>query len=195
MSWTKRAFSAPFVAIARFAWLPVVRRFILDITQDIRSINDIALRAVRSGQIILGGGLIKHHICNANLMRNGADYSVFINTASSFDGSDAGAAPDEAVSWGKIRLNARPVKVHAEATLVWPLIVSQTFAKFGTRIAENTAELAAFRARSASVTPTAPEGSDSDRLHRTIAQLVRSPDDIAKPELDAGAAAGGGSAE
>ncbi|RYG68691.1 hypothetical protein EON64_04630 [archaeon] len=31
-------------------------------------------------RIILGGGLIKHHTCNANLMRNGADFSVFINT-------------------------------------------------------------------------------------------------------------------
>jgi hypothetical protein len=30
--------------------------------------------------IILGGGVVKHHVCNANLMRNGADYSVFINT-------------------------------------------------------------------------------------------------------------------
>jgi deoxyhypusine synthase len=30
--------------------------------------------------IILGGGIIKHHICNANLMRNGADYAVYINT-------------------------------------------------------------------------------------------------------------------
>lgn len=30
--------------------------------------------------IILGGGVIKHHTCNANLMRNGANYSVFINT-------------------------------------------------------------------------------------------------------------------
>jgi deoxyhypusine synthase len=36
--------------------------------------------AKKSGMIILGGGLIKHHICNANLMRNGADYTVFINT-------------------------------------------------------------------------------------------------------------------
>ena len=27
-----------------------------------------------------------------------------------FDGSDSGARPDEAVSWGKIRMDARPVK-------------------------------------------------------------------------------------
>ena len=31
-------------------------------------------------RLILGGGVIKHHVCNANLMRNGADFSVFINT-------------------------------------------------------------------------------------------------------------------
>lgn len=31
-------------------------------------------------RIILGGGVIKHHTCNANLMRNGADFSVYINT-------------------------------------------------------------------------------------------------------------------
>lgn len=47
---------------------------------------------------MLGGGVIKHHICNANLMRNGADYAVFVNTAAEFDGSDSGAKPDEAVS-------------------------------------------------------------------------------------------------
>ena len=47
-----------------------------------------------AGMIILGGGLIKHHICNANLMRNGADFSLFVNTASEFDGSDSGARWD-----------------------------------------------------------------------------------------------------
>jgi deoxyhypusine synthase len=31
--------------------------------------------------IILGGGVPKHHVCNANLMRNGADFAVYVNTA------------------------------------------------------------------------------------------------------------------
>jgi len=66
----------------------------------------------KTGMIILGGGLPKHHICNANMMRNGADYAVFINTAQEYDGSDSGARPDEAVSWGKIRGSAKTVKVH-----------------------------------------------------------------------------------
>jgi len=34
-----------------------------------------------------------------------------LNTASEYDGSDSGARPDEAVSWGKIRATASPVKV------------------------------------------------------------------------------------
>jgi len=104
--------------------------FIVDIAQDIRKLNDLAMKARKSGIIILGGGLIKHHICNANLMRNGADYALFINTASDYDGSDTGARPDEAVSWGKIKLDATPVKIYSDATIVFPLIVSQTFAKY-----------------------------------------------------------------
>jgi deoxyhypusine synthase len=54
--------------------------FQLDIVADIRAINDQALWAKCTGMIILGGGLVKHHTCNANLMRNGADFSVYINT-------------------------------------------------------------------------------------------------------------------
>jgi deoxyhypusine synthase len=103
--------------------------FVLDIAEDIRMINDLAIRSHATGMIILGGGLVKHHTCNANLMRNGADFSVYINTGQEFDGSDSGASPDEAISWGKIRINAKPVKVSCDATIAFPLIVSQTFAK------------------------------------------------------------------
>lgn len=101
----------------------------LDIVADIRRINSMAMAAPRAGMIILGGGVIKHHICNACLMRNGADYAVYINTGQEFDGSDAGARPDEAISWGKIRSDAKHVKIYADATLVFPLIVAATFAK------------------------------------------------------------------
>lgn len=102
---------------------------VVDILSDLRRLNTMAVKAKNSGMIIIGGGVIKHHICNANLMRNGADYSVFVNTASEFDGSDSGARPDEAISWGKIRKDATPVKVYAEASLVVPIIVGETFAK------------------------------------------------------------------
>jgi deoxyhypusine synthase len=87
------------------------------------------MQASNTGMVVLGGGVVKHHIFNANLMRNGADFAVNINTASEFDGSDAGAQPDEAVSWGKIKKTATPVKVCADASLVFPLLVAETFAK------------------------------------------------------------------
>ena len=74
-----------------------------------RLMNNEAKFALNTGMIILGGGLIKHHICNANLMRNGADYSVFVNTGQEFDGSDSGAKPDEAISWGKVRSPLPPI--------------------------------------------------------------------------------------
>lgn len=41
---------------------------VVDILGDLRQLNTLAMRAKNSGMIILGGGLIKHHICNANLM-------------------------------------------------------------------------------------------------------------------------------
>jgi len=104
---------------------------VVDITEDVRRINDIAVRAAphKTGVIILGGGVPKHHIFNANLMRNGSDFCTIISTATEWDGSDSGARPDEAISWGKIKLHAAPVKCYGDATILFPLLVSQTFAK------------------------------------------------------------------
>jgi len=55
--------------------------FIVDILRDIAKLNKLAIEAKRTGMIICGGGVIKHHINNANMMRNGADLAVYINTA------------------------------------------------------------------------------------------------------------------
>ena len=41
---------------------------IIDIVQDIRRINTMAMKANKSGMLIIGGGVVKHHIANANLM-------------------------------------------------------------------------------------------------------------------------------
>jgi len=63
------------------------------------------------------------------LQRNGADYAVYINTGQEFDGSDSGARPDEAISWGKIKSKERGgenVKVYCDATIIFPLIVAAT---------------------------------------------------------------------
>uniref|UniRef100_A0A5K3FGV7 deoxyhypusine synthase n=1 Tax=Mesocestoides corti TaxID=53468 RepID=A0A5K3FGV7_MESCO len=101
----------------------------VDVVEDVRRINTIAIYSHATGVVVLGGGIVKHHTLNANLMRNGADYAVYVNTGHEFDGSDAGARPDEAVSWGKLKSASEPVKVHGDATIIFPLLVAKTFAK------------------------------------------------------------------
>ena len=56
---------------------------VVDLVEDIRAMNDearLVTRPRKTGMLVLGGGVAKHHINNANLMRNGADFSVSINT-------------------------------------------------------------------------------------------------------------------
>ncbi|KAG8007040.1 Deoxyhypusine synthase [Nibea albiflora] len=101
---------------------------ILDISEDISKLNNLAVAANSTGMIVLGGGVAKHQLCNANSWRDGADYAVYVNTAQEFDGCDSGARPDEAVSWGKITADAKPVKVFGDATIIFPLLVAETFA-------------------------------------------------------------------
>lgn len=103
--------------------------FKIDITRDMKKLNDLTLDAKKTGLIILGAGTIKHCILNANMLRNGCDYAVYINTSQEFDGSDAGARPDEAVSWGKIASEKNTVKVFGDATIIFPLIMAKIFAK------------------------------------------------------------------
>lgn len=102
--------------------------FIVDIAEDVKTFNDSTIGLKKSGLVILGSGVVKHSILNANMLRNGADYAVYINNSQEFDGSDAGALPEEAVSWGKIRKDAESVKIFGDATILFPLIVAETFA-------------------------------------------------------------------
>ena len=102
----------------------------LDIVRDIHDLNEYTITRKKTGMIILGKGIMKHHICNANLMRNGADYAVYINSGEEWDGADSNARPDEAVSWGKLKgKEAEAIKVHGDATILFPLLVAKTFAK------------------------------------------------------------------
>jgi len=103
--------------------------FKMDILKDIHELNEYSITREKTGIILLGGGIMKHHICNANLMRNGADYSVYINSGEEWDGADSNARPDEAVSWGKLKGKGESIKVFGDATILFPLIVAKTFAK------------------------------------------------------------------
>ncbi|MBI5803142.1 deoxyhypusine synthase [Candidatus Pacearchaeota archaeon] len=103
--------------------------FKIDIAKDIHELNEYTITRKKTGMIILGKGIMKHHILNANLMRNGADYSVYINTGEEWDGADSNARPDEGVSWGKIKDKGESIKIFGDATILFPLLVAKTFAK------------------------------------------------------------------
>ena len=99
--------------------------FKVDIAKDMVRLVNIAINAEKTGIILLGGGFVKHHVCNANLFRDGADYAVYINMETEEGGSDSQAKPDEAVSWGKIK--GEFVKVYGDATIIFPLVVAGAF--------------------------------------------------------------------
>lgn len=103
--------------------------FVVDMNKDLYKINMMCVNAKKSGMLTLGAGVTKHHILNANSMRNGADYAVYINNAAEHDSSDSGALPSEAVTWGKLAFDSKSTKIFGDATLVTPLIVAETFAK------------------------------------------------------------------
>ena len=103
--------------------------FYVDIVEDHVKIVKLALEAEKTGAIILGGGVAKHYVLNANIFREGLDHAVYITTAQEFDASDSGGNQQEAMTWAKIKLNAPNVKICAEASLVFPLLVAATFAK------------------------------------------------------------------
>ena len=103
--------------------------FKIDIVSDIHELNEYTITREKTGVLLLGGGIMKHHILNANMMRNGADYSIYINTGEEWDGADSNARPDEAVSWGKVKGGSESVKVFGDATILFPIIVAETFAK------------------------------------------------------------------
>lgn len=103
--------------------------FKLDVAGEMRMINDSTSGLEKSGVVILGAGVVKHSILNAHLYRNGADYAVYINNSQEFDGSDAGALPEEAISWGKLKVDCESVKVYGDATILFPLLVGESFAK------------------------------------------------------------------
>jgi deoxyhypusine synthase len=97
--------------------------FILDSLGDVQRLLDMVYAARKTGGIILGGGISKHHLIGANLLRDGLDYAVYVTTAVEYDGSLSGARPTEAKSWGKIREKGRTATVHADATIALPLVL------------------------------------------------------------------------
>ena len=98
--------------------------FKLNLLKDSGELNDIVFTAKKSGALIIGGGISKHHTIWWNQFKDGLDYVVYVSTADEWDGSLSGARPREAVSWGKINAKAKRVMVEGDASLILPIMVS-----------------------------------------------------------------------
>jgi len=100
------------------------RDFKLNLFEDEQKIYDIVNGAKKSGALLLGGGISKHHVIWHNQFRSGLDYAIQISTAVEWDGSLSGAKTKEAISWGKIREDATHVTIPGDVTVLLPILVS-----------------------------------------------------------------------
>lgn len=99
------------------------KEFAIDVTKDMNELSQIALNAEKTGGLILGGGISKHHAIGVNLLRGGFDYAVYVTTSSPWDGSLSGARTNEGISWGKIKETANHVTIDCDATVALPLLM------------------------------------------------------------------------
>lgn len=94
----------------------------VDLFRDEQHLSDLVFEADRAGAVMIGGGISKHHTIWWNQFRGGLDAALYITTAVEWDGSLSGARTREAVSWGKVKPNARHQTVEGDATLLLPFM-------------------------------------------------------------------------
>ncbi len=99
------------------------RDFKINLLQDEHELSDIIFDAKKTGALMLGGGISKHHTIWWNQFRGGLEYAVYVTTAQEFDGSLSGAKLEEAISWKKMREDADFVNVYGDATALLPLLI------------------------------------------------------------------------
>lgn len=97
-------------------------KFNLDLFTDMNRILNTVFDAKKTGALIIGGGISKHHVIWWNQFRDGADYCIYLTTAQEYDGSLSGALPKEAISWGKVKPMARHLAVFGDVTITLPLL-------------------------------------------------------------------------
>jgi deoxyhypusine synthase len=105
--------------------------FRINLLRDSGELNEIVFNADRTGALIIGGGISKHHTLWWNQFKDGLDYAIYISTADEWDGSLSGARPREAVSWGKISEKAKKTMIEGDASVILPLMVSALITRIG----------------------------------------------------------------
>ena len=98
--------------------------FKIDLIKDEDLLAGIVFKAKKSGALMLGGGISKHHTIWWNQFKNGLDYAIYMTTAVEWDGSLSGARLEEAISWGKVKPKAKQITVEGDVTILLPLLYS-----------------------------------------------------------------------
>lgn len=86
--------------------------------------------SVKTCVISLGGGSSKHFLMNGCIPLGGCDMAVYYNNGDFSDGSNAGAPPSEAISWGKLKKDSIHIKVHGDFYFTFYLVASQLIKEF-----------------------------------------------------------------
>ena len=107
------------------------RDFTVDVFKDEDELAGMVFGKKKSGALIIGGGISKHHTIWWNQFKDGLDYAVYLTTALEYDGSLSGARVKEAISWGKVKERARIVNIDGEATAILPLMIGALLDRLG----------------------------------------------------------------
>lgn len=99
------------------------RDFKVNLLQDEHELSDVIFEAKKTGALMIGGGISKHHTIWWNQFRGGLDYAVYVTTAQEYDGSLSGAKLEEAISWKKMKSDAEFVNVYGDATAILPVML------------------------------------------------------------------------
>jgi deoxyhypusine synthase len=103
----------------------------VDVIGDIIESANLVIRRPRTASIVLGGGTPKNFINQASVQAEfyddrvgGHRYALQIVTDVPQYGGASGSSLEEALSWGKVAADAEQVTVHADVTVVLPMLVS-----------------------------------------------------------------------
>jgi deoxyhypusine synthase len=112
---------------------------IFDIVRDAAEISYITQEAKSTAVIYIGGGTPKNYIQQSEVIaaefrkgrKIGHSYAIQITADSPQWGGLSGCTFAEAQSWGKIGLKAKKVDLHADATIVLPILVTALHQSLG----------------------------------------------------------------
>ena len=99
--------------------------FRIDVFGDEKFLLGKMFGDIKTGALVIGGGISKHHVIWWNQFVDGLDYAVYVTTATEWDGSLSGARPREAISWGKLKERSRHVSIEGDATVLLPLLLGE----------------------------------------------------------------------